>query len=63
MADDQPTETTADEPEAGETAAAAETAAKPTAVKAAQPVGHQKLEVKHIQGQVITHTIVKPLPE
>ncbi|MFD7902497.1 hypothetical protein ACFV4G_09630 [Kitasatospora sp. NPDC059747] len=62
MADDQPTETTADEPEAGETAAA-ETAAKPTAVKAAQSVGHQKLEVKHIQGQVITHTIVKPLPE
>ncbi|MFE2327092.1 hypothetical protein ACFXD5_24730 [Streptomyces sp. NPDC059385] len=24
--------------------------------------GTQKLETKHIQGQVITHTIVKPIP-
>ncbi|GAB7184462.1 hypothetical protein ATKI12_4293 [Kitasatospora sp. Ki12] len=57
MADDQPTETTADEPEA------AETTARPTTVKATQPVGRQRLETKTIQGQIITHTIVKPLPE
>ncbi|CAN3979424.1 hypothetical protein [Kitasatospora purpeofusca] len=56
MSDDQPTEATADEP------AAEEKAAPPVAVKASQPVGTQKLETKHIQGQVITHTIVKPLP-
>ncbi|MBC3843139.1 hypothetical protein GXW82_31910 [Streptacidiphilus sp. 4-A2] len=27
------------------------------------PEGQQKLESKQIQGQVITHTIVKPLPD
>ncbi|MGW6916243.1 hypothetical protein ACWGB8_20840 [Kitasatospora sp. NPDC054939] len=57
MADDQPDETSADEPEA------AETTTEPTTVKATQPAGQQKLELKTIQGQVITHTIVKPLPE
>ncbi|MFB7058971.1 hypothetical protein ACFCXT_38340 [Streptomyces vinaceus] len=29
--------------------------------KPAPKAGTQKLESKHIQGQVITHTIVKPL--
>ncbi|MGW3327216.1 hypothetical protein [Streptomyces virginiae] len=38
-------------------AAVEETPAKKSAPKA----GNQKLETKHIQGQVITHTIVKPL--
>ncbi|MEK2493915.1 hypothetical protein WN990_30610 [Kitasatospora purpeofusca] len=60
MSDDQPTEATADEP-AAEEKAAEEKAAPPVAAKASQPVGNQKLETKHIQGQVITHTIVKPL--
>ncbi|WP_158516476.1 hypothetical protein [Kitasatospora sp. MBT66] len=56
MSEEQPTEATADEP------AVEEKPAPPVAIKASQPVGHQKLETKQITGQVITHTIVKPLP-
>ncbi|MFE6750964.1 hypothetical protein ACFVGM_34290 [Kitasatospora purpeofusca] len=55
MSDDQPTEAPADEP------AVEEKTAPPVAIKAGRPVGNQRLETKHIQGQVITHTIVKPL--
>lgn len=32
-------------------------------ISAADDVGQQKLVIKHIQGQVITHTIVKPLKD
>ncbi|WP_157855427.1 hypothetical protein [Kitasatospora purpeofusca] len=56
MSEEQPAEATADEP------AVEEKPAPPVAIKASQPVGHQKLETKQITGQVITHTIVKPLP-
>ncbi|MFF3159127.1 hypothetical protein [Streptomyces sp. NPDC057910] len=45
MSDNQPDETSADE-----------APAQPVA----REVGRQTLETKHIQGQVITHTIVKP---
>ncbi|MFE2165973.1 hypothetical protein ACFXB3_13025 [Streptomyces sp. NPDC059447] len=41
-----------------------EAAAEPAPEKkSVAKTGTQKLETKHIQGQVITHTIVKPLPE
>ncbi|MFB8234964.1 hypothetical protein ACFC58_00210 [Kitasatospora purpeofusca] len=66
MSDDQPTEATTDEATTTEATtdepAAEEKAAPPVAIKASQQVGHQKLETKQITGQVITHTIVKPLP-
>ncbi|MFC5665404.1 hypothetical protein ACFP3U_20780 [Kitasatospora misakiensis] len=55
MSDDQTTEPAADEP------AAEKATARPTTIKAVQPVGNQRLETKQIQGQIITHTIVKPL--
>ncbi|MFD5411601.1 hypothetical protein [Streptomyces nojiriensis] len=50
MSDDQPTEAASDEPE--------------TQQVAAEPgrQGRQTLDKKSIKGQVITHTIVKPLP-
>ncbi|MFC9817483.1 hypothetical protein ACFVJM_36165 [Streptomyces virginiae] len=51
MSDDQqPTEATPEEAD--------------THQVAAEPgeQGHQTLDKKHIKGQVITHTIVKPLP-
>ncbi|MFF4104378.1 hypothetical protein [Streptomyces sp. NPDC001903] len=48
MADEQEVEVTAEE-------APVE---KPTVV-----AGRQRLETKEIRGQVITHTIVKPIPE
>ncbi|MCX4804405.1 hypothetical protein ACFWWM_40270 [Streptomyces sp. NPDC058682] len=47
MSDDQPTEAASDEPD--------------TQQIAAEP-GQQTLDKKSIKGQVITHTIVKPLP-
>ncbi|MER5566091.1 hypothetical protein OHU17_33570 [Streptomyces goshikiensis] len=50
MSDDQPTEPTVDEADTQQAAA-----------KAGRQ-GHQTLEKKTIKGQVITHTIVKPLP-
>ncbi|MFF4448822.1 hypothetical protein [Streptomyces sp. NPDC001502] len=49
MSDDQPTEAASDE-------ADTQQAAKPG------QQGRQTLEKKFIEGQVITHTIVKPLP-
>ncbi|MFD9791586.1 hypothetical protein ACFWXK_11625 [Streptomyces sp. NPDC059070] len=49
MSDNQPDETSTDE--------------APTAKPVARQVGRQTLENKSIQGQVITHTIVKPLPD
>ncbi|MFE3860019.1 hypothetical protein ACFXPT_06255 [Streptomyces goshikiensis] len=50
MSDDRPTEPTVDEADTQQAAA-----------KAGRQ-GHQTLEKKTIKGQVITHTIVKPLP-
>ncbi|MFE4862345.1 hypothetical protein [Streptomyces sp. NPDC056670] len=50
MSDNQPDETSTDN------APAPKAAAQPVA----KEVGRQTLETKHIQGQVITHTIVKP---
>ncbi|MEV8328202.1 hypothetical protein [Kitasatospora sp. NPDC056731] len=55
MSDDQPDETTTGE------APAQSVAAKPVAKPAAKQVGQQTLGTKTIQGQIITHTIVKPL--
>ncbi|WP_314247425.1 hypothetical protein [Streptomyces sp. DSM 40907] len=56
MSDDQHDEATADEATTDGAATA-----QPVAAKATQQAGRQTLETKSIQGQVITHTIVKPL--